>query len=50
METVDDVSVFVNQAEQQVLALDRGAAKLAGFVPGEKDDSPRPLCESFKHG
>ena len=40
---------FANQAEQQVLGLDRDAAQLAGFVPGEEKDSSSPFGVPFEH-
>ena len=40
---------FANQAEQEVLGLDRDAAELAGFVAGEEKDSPGPFRVPFEH-
>ena len=40
---------FANQAEQQVLGLDRNAAELAGFVAGEEENSSGPFGVPFEH-
>ena len=40
---------FANQAEQEVLGLDRDAAELAGLVTGEEEDSPGPFRVPFEH-
>ena len=40
---------FTNQAEQQVLRLDRDAPELAGFVAREEENPTRPFCIAFEH-
>ena len=40
---------FANQAEQQVLGLNRDAAELAGLVAGEEENPPRPFGVPFEH-
>ena len=40
---------FTDQAEQEVLRLDRDAPELAGFVAREEEDPPRPFCVAFEH-
>src|SRR5215510_6080283 len=40
---------FTNQAEEQVLGLNRRATELRGFIAGEKKNAPRSFRISFKH-
>ena len=40
---------FANQAEQEVLGLDRDAAELTGLVAGEEENSPGPFGVPFEH-
>src|SRR6266540_1248657 len=40
---------FANEAEEQMLRLDRDASKLASFVAGEEEDPPRSLCVPLEH-
>jgi len=48
-ETIRQSLVFAQQSEQQVLSLDIGAAKLAGLIPGEEDNSAGLFSVAFKH-
>src|SRR6266403_492988 len=47
--TIGQRLVLTQQAEQQMLGLDVGTSKLAGFVSCEENDSPRLLRITFKH-
>src|SRR5215813_860439 len=47
--TIDQVLVFANQPQQQVLGFDRHTTELARLVTSEKDYSPRSFCVAFKH-
>ena len=40
---------FTDQAEQEVLRLDRDAPQLAGFVAREEKNPARPFCIAFEH-
>jgi hypothetical protein len=40
---------LANQSKQQVLGLDRDAAELAGFVPGEEKHAPGSFRIPFEH-
>jgi hypothetical protein len=40
---------FSNQAEQEVLGLDRDASELACFVSREEEDTSRPFRIAFEH-
>src|SRR5262249_46011968 len=47
--TIDQVLVFPNQPQQQVLGFDRPTTELAGLVTSEEDHSARSFCVAFKH-
>src|SRR5947207_12343011 len=40
---------LANEAQEQMLGLDRDAAELAGLVAGEEKDSPGPFGIAFEH-
>ena len=40
---------FANQAQQQMLGLDRCATQLRGLIACKKEDTPRTFCVPFKH-
>ena len=40
---------FANQAEKEMLGLNRDAAELAGLVAGEEENSPGPFGVPFEH-
>ena len=40
---------FANQAEQEVLGLNRDAAELAGLIAGEEENPSRPFRVAFEH-
>ena len=40
---------LADQAQQQVLGLDRDTAQLAGLIPGEEEDAPRSFCIPLEH-
>src|SRR5205807_5371442 len=48
-EAIGQVLILADQTQQQVLGLDRGAAKLAGFVASEEYDPPGSFSVSFEH-
>ena len=40
---------FADQAEQEVLGLNRDAAELAGLIAREEEHPSRPFCVPFEH-
>ena len=40
---------FADQAEEQMLGLDRNAAELAGLISGEEENPSRPFRVAFEH-
>jgi hypothetical protein len=46
----DDPLGLAHNAEQHVLALDRDAAQLAGFVPREEQDAAGVFAVTLEHG
>src|SRR5438093_1596352 len=48
-ETIGQVLILADQTQQQVLSLNGGAAKLAGFVASKEYDPPGSFSVSFEH-
>jgi hypothetical protein len=40
---------FTNEAEEEVLGLNRNTAKLGGLIAGEKEHAPRSFRVTFEH-